>query len=75
MDRTIFVDLSLFVLHYNTNFMNKLEFNVKKKKFKPINNTLIVQIFYNLQNHPTIHTEERLVIPAKGRQFFVDLSI
>ena len=39
----ISVDLSLFVLLYNTNFMNKLKFN-NLNKFKTQNNTLTVKI-------------------------------
>ena len=42
----IFVDLSLFVL-LNTNFMNKLFFKAENK-----NNSLTVQIFFNLQITP-----------------------
>ena len=39
---------------------------------KTKNNTLIVQIFYNLENRPTFHSEKRLV---KIRECFVGLSI
>ena len=41
--------------------MNKLEFNYLKKW---LNKKLLltVHIFYNLQSHPTFHSEERLVI-------------
>ena len=52
----ISVDLSLFVLLYNTNFIHKLKFNDLK-----IINYLTLQIFENLQNNPTFHSEERLV--------------
>ena len=41
----IFVDLSLYVLLYNTNFKNKLKFYDNK-------NSLTVHIFFNLQNQP-----------------------
>ena len=34
-----------------------------------------VQIFLNHQNHPTFHTEERLVNLVKRRECFVGLSI
>ena len=70
----ISVDLSLFVLLYNSNFMNSLKFNDINKKFKTTNNTLTVQIFYYQQNHPTFHLEERLVNSARGRECFVGLS-
>ena len=59
--KTISVNLSLFVY---LNFMNKLKFNVKK-----LNNTLTVQIFYNVQNHQTFNSEERLVNLANGRVY------
>ena len=37
---------------------------------------MIVQIFFfNLQNSPTFHSEERLVNLARGRVCFVVLSI
>ena len=54
------VDLSLFVLHYNTNLMNKLKLNDFLKTTSK-NNSLTVQILVHLQNHPTFHSEERLV--------------
>ena len=31
-------------------------------------------MLYNLQNHPTFHSEERLINLARGRECFVDLS-
>ena len=62
------VDLSSFVLLYNKNFMNELKFNDK-------NNSLTVQIFFNLQNHPTFHSKERLVDLVRGRECFVGLSV
>ena len=46
--------------------MNKLTFN-DLKKVKTKDYTWTVQIFYNLQNHPTFHSEERLVNLARGR--------
>ena len=46
-----------------------------KKKILTKNNTLTVRIFYNLQNPPTFHSEERLVNLARGRECFVGLSI
>ena len=49
--------------------MNKLKFNGKK------NNSLTVQIFFNLQNHPTFQSKEWLVILVRGRECFVVLSI
>ena len=45
------------------------------KKLKTKNNSLTVQIFFNLQNHSTFHSEERLVKLARGRECFVGLSI
>ena len=69
------VNLSLFVLLYNTNFMNKLTvysiicYNLKKFIDLP------VQFFFNLQNHPTCHSGERLVNLEGGRECFVGLSI
>ena len=58
------VDLSLFTLLYNTNFTNKLKFN-DFFKLKTKNNTLTIQTFYNPENQPTFHSEERLVNLAK----------
>ena len=54
------VDLASFVLLYNTNFMNKLKLNdfIKNKKLRKI--FLDCTNFFNLQNHPTVHSE-RLV--------------
>ena len=43
---------------------------------KTKNNSLTVcTIFFNLQNHPTFHSEERLVNLVRGRECFVGLSI
>ena len=36
---------------------------------------MTVQIFFNLQKHPTFHSEERLVNFVRGRESFVSLSI
>ena len=69
----ISVDLSLFVLLYNANFMNKLKFYDLKKKAN--NNSLTVHIIFNLQNHPTFRLEERLVKLARGRECFAGLSV
>ena len=52
------LDYSLFVLLYNTNFVNKLKFNVLFN-LKTNNNELTVQIFLNIQNHPAFCSEER----------------
>ena len=58
------LDLSLicFTLQYKIH---------KQKKLKSKNNSLIVRIFFNLQNYPTFHSEERLVILERGRECFV----
>ena len=53
--------------------MNKLNLN-NSKNFKPKNNSLNVQTFFNLQNQPTFHSEERLVNLVRGRECFVGLS-
>ena len=63
---TISVDLSLFGLHYYTNIMNK---------YKLKNNSLTVKSFYNLHNHPTFHSGERLAFLGRGRERFVGLSL
>ena len=69
---TISVDLALFVIRYNTNFMNKLKLNAflnhKQKYYIDCTN------FSNLQNHPTFHSEEKLVNLVRGRECFVGLS-
>ena len=44
-------------------------------KFNDKNNSLTVQIFFNLQNHPTFHSKERLVDLVRGRECFVGLSV
>ena len=54
--------------------MNKLKFD-DSLKLQMKNNSLIVQQFFNLQNHPTFHSEERLVNLERGRACFVGLSI
>ena len=50
----IFVDFSLFFLHYryNINFMNKPKFNLFFLNPNKIKKSLTVQTFFNLQNHP-----------------------
>ena len=68
---TISVDLYLFVLFIIQTSQTNLKFNDFKKILK--NNALIIQIFYNLQNHPTFRSEERLVNLARGRECFVCL--
>ena len=55
------MELFLFVLLNDANFTKKLKFNYIK------NYELTVQIFYNLQSHPTFHLEERLVILVRRR--------
>ena len=71
----ISVDFSLFVLLYETNFKNKH----KLKDFINIKNTgnsLNVHMFFNLQNPPTVHSEEKVAqLTVRGRACFVDLSI
>ena len=49
--------------------MNKPKFNDSKYT------SLTVQVFYNLQNHPILHSEERLVTLVRGGECFVGLSI
>ena len=39
------------------------------------NNSLSVQIFFHLPNHPTFFSEDRLVNLERGREWFVGLSI
>ena len=45
------------------------------KKTSNKNYLLYIQIFFNLQNHPSVHLEERMADLAKERECFVDLSI
>ena len=71
----ISVDWPVFVLLYNTNFKNKLKFNYFCINLKTKNNSLTAQFVFNLQNHPTFKTEERLVNLVGGRECFVCLSI
>ena len=61
-------DLSSVLLLYNTN-LNSMIFN----KFKTINNSLTLQNFYKhiVQNHPTFHSEERLVKTVRARECFI----
>ena len=63
--KNISVYFSLFFL--NLNFIIILS--------KKNNNSLTVQIFYNLQNLATFHSEERLVNSERGRESFGFLSI
>ena len=56
--------MSLIVLLHLKDFFVKL---------KTKNNLLTVHIFFNLQNHPTFQTEERLVNLVNGRECFVGL--
>ena len=69
----IFVDLSLLVYPDNTKLHE--QFNVLKNVNNKIIQWLTVQIFYNLQNRPAFHSEERLVNNVRGRECFVSLSI
>ena len=51
--------------------MKKLKFNDNKlKMFSPT-----VKISFNLQNHPTFYSEERLVNYVRRRECFDGLSI
>ena len=50
----------------------KLKFNYLKKSK---NNSLTVQIFCNLKNHPTFHSVDRLANLVRGRECCVGLSI
>ena len=50
--------------------LNSMIFFIKKFK-----NSLTVHIFYNLQNHSTFHSVERLVNLVRRRECFVGLSI
>ena len=71
----ISVDLPLFVLLYNTNFMNKLKFNkfLKYYKRKIINCLYTFSLIF--KTTPTFHSEERLVNLVRGRECFAGLSI
>ena len=51
----IYLELSLFVLLYNTNFMNFM--------------------FFNLQNHPTFHSQKWLVNLVRERECVVGLYL
>ena len=53
--------------------MKKLNFNDLKKTNNK-NYFLTVQFFFNLQNHPTFLSEERLVNLVRGGECFVGLS-
>ena len=71
---TISVVFYRFVLCYNSNFIKKT-FIQRFFLFKTKNNTWNVQIFYNLQNHPTFRSEEWLVNLGRGKECFAGLSI
>ena len=51
------------------------KFKLHNHTFKKNNNSLTVQILYNLQNLATFHSEERLVNSERGRESFGFLSI
>ena len=53
--------------------MNKLK--VSDKKNYNNNNSLTVHILFTQQNHPTFHSEERLINLERGRECLVGLSI
>ena len=57
----ISVDMYFFILLYNANFMDKLKFKERKKFIDR-------KFFFILQNHPTFHSEERLVNLVRGRE-------
>ena len=52
--------------------MNKLKCN-NFLETKTENSSLAVKFFFNLQNHPIFHSEERFLL-ARGRECFVGLS-
>ena len=66
--------LKICLCLYITNFKNKLKFNDFLKTKKNKNTQLTVQIFFNLQNHPSFHSQERLVNLVRRREWFVGLS-
>ena len=71
---TISVDLSYslfyFLIQTSWTNLNSMIFQIKKK----IIHWLSVQTFFNLQSHPTFHSEERLANIARGRECIVGLS-
>ena len=52
------------------NLIFRIFLKIKNKK-----NSFTVQMFCNLLNHPTFHSEERLVNLPRGRECFVGLSL
>ena len=70
----ISIDLSLLVSLHN-NKLHKQTSIQWFKKLKTTNNLLTLQIFFNLQNHPTFHSKERLVNFERVRDCLVGLSI
>ena len=74
---TISVDLSLFALLYNTNVMNKIEFNdfLKRIKLILIHRPYTFFSIKSILNHPIFRTGERLVNSVRGRECFVGLSL
>ena len=47
--------------------MNKRKFN-EFFRIKTKNNSMTAQTYFNLQYHPTFHSEERLVNVVRGRE-------
>ena len=50
-------------------------FYFKYKLYKQTKIFHWLQIFYNLENHPTLHSEDKLANWARGREWFVGLSV
>ena len=70
----IVVGLQVYHRGYSlTKYLVQTSWKMILKNYKQ-RNTLIVQIFYNLQNHPPFHSEGRLVNLARGWECFVGLS-
>ena len=63
--------LYYFIIQTSRTNLNSMIFN----KFKSKNKSLTVQIFYNLLNHPTFHSEERLINLVRERKCFVGLPL
>ena len=59
----------------NTNFKNKLEFNVFSNIKNKTKNVFTVQIFFNLQTRPAFQSEERLDNLVRRGECFAGLSI
>ena len=72
---TYFCRFVFVVLLYCQIVKYRLKFNNLKRLNTQKNNSLNVQILYNLQNHPTCHQEERLVSLVRRRECFVGLSL